>query len=65
MIEKKFGIIGKPLSHSLSPTLHNFWFKKKKIFANYSLLEIELNDIEKIMSMAIKAANIVSEDKKD
>jgi shikimate dehydrogenase len=49
MIEKKFGIIGKPLSHSLSPTLHNFWFKKKKIFANYSLLEIELNDIEKII----------------
>ena len=46
MIEKKFGIIGKPLSHSLSPTLHNFWFKKYKISASYSLIEIELNKIE-------------------
>ena len=49
MIEKKFGIIGKPLSHSLSPTLHNFWFKKNKILANYSLIEIELNEIKKII----------------
>ncbi len=49
MIEKKVGIIGKPLSHSLSPTLHNFWFKKNKIPASYSLIEIELHDIEKII----------------
>ena len=49
MIEKKFGIIGKPLSHSLSPTLHNFWFKKNKILANYSLIEIELNEIKKVI----------------
>ena len=49
MIEKKFGIIGKPLSHSLSPTLHNFWFKKNKIPASYSPIEIELHDIEKII----------------
>ncbi|MBA1339706.1 MAG: shikimate dehydrogenase [Pelagibacterales bacterium] len=49
MIEKKFGIIGKPLSHSLSPELHNFWFKKHKISASYSLIEIELNEIESII----------------
>ena len=49
MIEKKFGIIGKPLSHSLSPLLHNFWFKKYKIFANYCLIEIEINEIERII----------------
>jgi shikimate dehydrogenase len=49
MIEKKFGIIGKPLSHSLSPTLHNFWFKKYKIKASYSLIEIELSEIETII----------------
>ena len=50
MIEKKFGIIGKPLSHSLSPTLHNFWFKKYKISATFSLIEIELNGIEKVVA---------------
>ena len=49
MIDKKFGIIGKPLSHSLSPHLHNFWFKKYKIVANYSLIEIELKEIEEII----------------
>ena len=47
MIEKKFGIIGKPLSHSLSPILHNYWFNKYKILANYSLIEVELSEIGK------------------
>ncbi len=23
-----FGIIGNPISHSISPVLHNYWFKK-------------------------------------
>jgi len=49
MIEKKFGIIGKPLSHSLSPFLHNCWYRKYKICANYSLIEIEINEIEKVI----------------
>ena len=49
MKEKKFGIIGKPLSHSLSPMLHNFWFKKYKVCANYSLIEIELSEIAEII----------------
>ena len=41
MTKKMYGIIGKPLSHSLSPILHNFWFKKNNLEANYSLIEIE------------------------
>ncbi len=49
MTDKKFGIIGKPLSHSLSPELHNFWFKKYKVSASYSLFEIELNEIEEVI----------------
>ena len=49
MMEKKFGIIGKPISHSLSPALHNLWFKKYNIFANYSLIEIEPQEIEGII----------------
>ena len=35
--DKKFGIIGNPIEHSLSPTLHNYWFKKYKVDANYSI----------------------------
>ena len=46
MRKKKFGIIGKPLSHSLSPILHNFWFQKYGFSADYSIIEIELNEIE-------------------
>ena len=49
MKEKTFGIIGKPLSHSLSPILHNFWFKKYKVCANYSLIEIELSEIAEVI----------------
>ena len=49
MIKKKFGIIGKPLSHSLSPALHNYWFKKYKIKANYTLIELERNKIETLI----------------
>ena len=49
MIKKKFGIIGKPLSHSLSPELHNYWFKKYKIFGIYSLIEVEQNEIEAVI----------------
>ena len=37
----KFAIIGSPISHSLSPTMHNYWFKKYKINAEYELLDID------------------------
>jgi shikimate dehydrogenase len=50
MTEKKYGIIGKPLSHSLSPVLQNFWFKKNNLNADYSLIEIEKNQIKEIIS---------------
>ena len=61
-MEKKFGIIGKPLSHSLSPILHSYWFKKNKINANYSLIEIELEEIKgiiaRIRSGALQGINV-------
>jgi shikimate dehydrogenase len=50
MTEKKYGIIGRPLSHSLSPVLHNFWFKKNNLRSNYSLIEIEKSQISQIVS---------------
>ena len=57
-----FAIIGKPLSHSLSPLLHNFWFKKHNINANYSLLEVAPGEIEgvikKIRKKELKGINV-------
>ena len=59
---KKFGIIGNPIKHSLSPVLHNYWFKKYKIDANYSIIDIkdsELpNIIDKIKSKDLKGINV-------
>lgn len=48
-MKKKYGIIGNPIKHSLSPILHNYWFKKYKIDANYSIIEIENNELPKII----------------
>ncbi len=38
-MKKNFGIIGNPIKHSLSPVLHNYWFKKYNIDADYSIIE--------------------------
>ena len=46
---KKFGIIGNPIKHSLSPVLHNYWFQKYKIDANYSTIEIYNNELSEIV----------------
>ena len=46
---KKFGIIGNPIEHSLSPTLHNYWFKKYKIDANYSIINVGEDDLSKVV----------------
>lgn len=50
MNKKNYSIIGRPIAHSLSPTLHNYWFKKYKIHASYELCEINEDEIEKIIN---------------
>ncbi len=58
----KFAIIGNPISHSLSPTMHNYWFKKYNINAEYDLLDIPENEIQnvidKIKDKEIKGINV-------
>ena len=44
-----FGIIGNPVSHSLSPILHNYWFKKYNISAEYKLYEVQENEIKNVI----------------
>ncbi len=62
MKKKKFAIIGNPISHSLSPTMHNYWFKKYNIDAEYELLDIDKNEIQnvidKIKNKEIKGINV-------
>ncbi len=45
---KKFGIIGNPIKHSLSPVLHNYWFEKYNINANYSIINIQDDELPKL-----------------
>ena len=62
MKKTKFAIIGNPLSHSLSPIMHNYWFKKYKINAEYELLEIDKGEIQsvinKIKNKEIRGINV-------
>ena len=51
MSKKSFGIIGNPVSHSLSPVLHNYWFNKYNIEATYSLFNIEEQEIKTIVNV--------------
>ena len=43
---KKFFVIGNPISHSLSPELHNFWIKKNKINAAYDKIKLEESELK-------------------
>ena len=61
-MKKKFGIIGNPIKHSLSPVLHNYWFEKYGIDASYSIIEAEDKDlkdiIQKIRNNELAGVNI-------
>jgi len=47
---KKYLVIGNPIGHSLSPKLHNYWFKKNNINAVYDKKQIEEQNIKEIIS---------------
>jgi len=54
---KRHLIIGNPISHSMSPKLHNYWFKQNNIDAIYEKAQPEEEDIEKILQK-VKSNNI-------
>ena len=43
---KKYLVIGNPIEHSLSPKLHNYWFEKNNINANYDRKKIDKSEIQ-------------------
>jgi shikimate dehydrogenase len=47
---KKYLVIGNPIEHSLSPKIHNYWFKKNNIKAIYDKKKINESDIQGIIS---------------
>jgi shikimate dehydrogenase len=61
-MKKLFGIIGNPIKHSLSPLLHNYWFKKYNINASYSIIDTKEKDlsdvVKKIKHKTLSGINI-------
>ena len=62
MIKKKFVIIGNPVNHSLSPEIHNYWFKKNNLNSTYEKREILENELDgfinEIRNDQIHGANV-------
>ncbi len=46
---KKYLVIGNPVSHSLSPRLHNYWLKQNNIDAIYDKTKLEEDGIKEII----------------
>ena len=66
---KKYLVIGDPITHSLSPQLHNYWIKKNNIKAVYEkkkLSSVDLKDlIIKIREKNISGVNVTIPFKKE
>lgn len=50
----KFGLVGHPVGHSLSPAMHNASFKKLGLDYDYVLFDVEKNDLKKFIENAKK-----------
>tara|TARA_S200000501_G_C20743250_1_gene708299 strand:+ start:310 stop:1104 length:795 start_codon:yes stop_codon:yes gene_type:complete len=54
---KKYLVIGNPISHSLSPQLHNYWIKQNGINAVYNKKKLKSNELENLI-LKVKHNNI-------
>ena len=54
-MKKKYIVIGNPIDHSLSPLIHNYWFKKNMIDATYEKKLMNKDEIEKLINEVRKS----------
>ena len=59
----KYFVIGNPIEHSLSPLIHNYWFKKYKINSIYEKTKIETSGLRDFVeemrnNNSIKGVNV-------
>ena len=61
-MKSKLFVIGKPIRHSRSPVIHNFWIEKYSLNARYNKLEVDKTDIKDLIQQVrdgkIKGLNI-------
>ena len=55
---KKYLVIGNPISHSMSPELHNYWLKENKILGVYERQKLKINELEKLV-LKIKNKKVI------
>jgi len=48
------GVIGDPVSHSLSPVIHNMWIREHELDATYEALRVERGDLESALATLLK-----------
>lgn len=46
----QFYVIGQPIGHSMSPTMHNEWFRENQIHGHYAAKEVGISDLESIVT---------------
>ncbi len=54
---KKYIVIGNPIDHSLSPKLHNFWYRQNNINADYEKKKMNIEEIKGLI-LALKEKKI-------
>ena len=54
---KKYLVVGNPISHSLSPVLHNYWIKQNELDAKYEKKILNYNELKNII-LEIRQGNI-------
>ena len=66
---KEYLVIGNPITHSLSPELHNYWIRENGINGIYNKKQLNEKDLKefflKIKNKEINGANITTPFKKD
>ena len=48
-MKSKLFVIGKPIKHSRSPTIHNFWIEKYSLDASYNKLQVDRTEIRNLI----------------
>ena len=56
-MKNKLYVIGKPIKHSRSPIIHNFWIDKYSLNASYDKLEVDKTEIKDLIQQ-VRDGNI-------
>ena len=57
-----FGLVGRKLLHSFSPLMHNYFFQRENIYAEYFLFEVEPHRLKEaaggILALGLRGVNV-------